>query len=106
MGVLHDRCAGLDIGKKNLKACVRTPSPSGRRSRHQEIRTFATMTNTLLELWDWLVEEKVTLVVMEATGDYWCVLPAGRHPESHLSQGRARQGPTRSKDRRLRLCMA
>ena len=25
MGVLHDRCAGLDIGKKNLKACVRTP---------------------------------------------------------------------------------
>jgi len=71
MDVLHDRCAGSDIGKKNLKACVRTPSPSGRRSRHQEIRTFATMTNTLLELWDWLVEEKVTLVVMEATGDYW-----------------------------------
>ena len=62
---------GLDIGKKDLKACVRTPSPSGRRSRHQEIRTFATMTNALLELRDWLVEEKVTLVVMEATGDYW-----------------------------------
>jgi transposase len=71
MDVLHDRCAGLDIGKKDLKACVRTPSPSGRRSRHQEIRTFATMTNALLELRDWLVEEKVTLVVMEATGDYW-----------------------------------
>jgi len=71
MDVLHDRCAGLDIGKKDLKACVRTPSPSGRRSRRQEIRTFATMTNALLELRDWLVEEKVTLVVMEATGDYW-----------------------------------
>ena len=71
MDVLHDRCAGLDIGKKDLKACVRTPSASGRRSRHQEIRTFATMTNAPLELRDWLVEEKVTLVVMEATGDYW-----------------------------------
>ncbi|WP_432423227.1 IS110 family transposase [Streptomyces pseudovenezuelae] len=55
----------------DLKACVRTPSPSGRRSRRQDIRTFATTTNTLLELRDWLVAEQVTLVVMEATGDYW-----------------------------------
>jgi transposase len=70
MDVLHDRCAGLDIGKKNLKACVRTPSPT-RRSRRQEIRTFATTTNALLELRDWLVDQKVTLVVLEATGDYW-----------------------------------
>ena len=66
--VLHERCAGLDIGKKDLKACVRTPSPSGKRSRRQEIRTFATTTNALLELRDWLVAEKVTLVVLEATG--------------------------------------
>jgi hypothetical protein len=67
----------LDIGKKDLKACVRSPSPSGKRSRRQEIRTFATTTNALLELRDWLVAEKVTLVVLEATGDYWtgCVLP-------------------------------
>src|SRR5450759_5300438 len=71
MDVLHDRCAGLDIGKKDLKACVRTPSPTGRRSRRQEIRTFATTTNALLELRDWLVDQQVTLVVLEATGDYW-----------------------------------
>lgn len=45
MDVLHDRCAGLDIGKKDLKACVRTPSLTKRHSRHQEIRTFATTTN-------------------------------------------------------------
>jgi hypothetical protein len=50
MDVLHDRCAGLDIGKKDLKACVRTPSPTRRRSRCQEIRTFSTTTNALLEL--------------------------------------------------------
>lgn len=71
MDVLHDRCAGLDIGKRDLKACVRTPSPTRRNSRHQEIRTFATTTNALLELRDWLVEQQVTLVVLEATGDYW-----------------------------------
>ena len=71
MDVLHDRCACLDIGKKDLKACVRTPSPTRRNSRCQEIRTFATTTNALLELRDWLLDQQVTLVVMEATGDYW-----------------------------------
>jgi transposase len=71
MELLHERCAGLDIGKKDLKACIRTPNPSGKRSRRQEIRTFATTTNALLELRDWLIAERVSLVVMEATGDYW-----------------------------------
>jgi transposase len=69
--LLHERCAGLDIGKRDLKACLRTPSLGRGRSRRQEIRTFATTTNALLELRDWLVAEKVTLVVLEATGDYW-----------------------------------
>ena len=36
MELLHERCAALDIGKKELKACVRAPSPKGRRSRRQE----------------------------------------------------------------------
>lgn len=71
MELLHERCAALDIGKKDLKACVRTPGPKGKRSRSQEIRTFATTTNALLELRDWLIAERVSLVVLEATGDYW-----------------------------------
>ena len=71
MELLHERCAALDIGKKDLKACVRTPSPKGKRSRSQEIRTFATTTNALLELRDWLLAERTSLVVLEATGDYW-----------------------------------
>ena len=51
---------------------MRTPSVSRRkRSRSQEIRTFATTTSALLELRDWLVAERVSLVVLEATGDYW-----------------------------------
>jgi len=69
MELLHERCAALDVGKKDLKACVRTPSSKGKRSRRQEIRTFATTTNALLELREWLVGERVSLVVIEATGD-------------------------------------
>ncbi len=65
MELLHDWCVALDIGKKDLKACVRTPDPNRGRSRRQEIRTFATMTNALLERRDWLVAEKVTLVAMQ-----------------------------------------
>jgi transposase len=68
--LLHARCAAVDIGNKDLKACVRTPNPDRRRSRRHETRTFATTTNALLELRDWLVAQQVTLVVMEATGDY------------------------------------
>jgi transposase len=71
MELLHERCAALDIGKKELKACVRQPPVPGRKARRQEIRTFATTTNALLELRDWLIASQVTLVVMEATSDYW-----------------------------------
>jgi transposase len=71
MELLHERCAALDIGKKDLKACVRAPNPGRKRSRRQDIRTFATTTDALLQLRDWLVAERVSLVVMEATGDYW-----------------------------------
>jgi hypothetical protein len=45
---MHERCAAWDFGK-DLKACVRAASPSGRRSRVQEIRIFPTTTNVLLE---------------------------------------------------------
>jgi len=64
-----ERCAGLDIGKRELKACVRVPGPRG--GRRQEIRTFSTTTPGLLRLRDWLVEREVTLVGMESTGVYW-----------------------------------
>ncbi|MFE0134458.1 hypothetical protein ACFWY6_23280 [Streptomyces sp. NPDC059037] len=38
-------------------------SPRGARGGRQgEVRTFASTTNALLELRDWLVERKVTLV--------------------------------------------
>jgi transposase len=75
MEVEHDeqdiiqRVAALDIGKAELVCCVRVPGP-GRR-RMQEVRTFSTMTRSLLVMSDWLASLRVTRVVMEATSDYW-----------------------------------
>lgn len=65
------RVAALDIGKKELTACVRVPHESRPGARRQEVRGFATTTRSLLELRDWLVCQGVTRVVMEATSTYW-----------------------------------
>ncbi|WP_405535161.1 IS110 family transposase [Streptomyces sp. NBC_00075] len=69
MDVVHERCAGIDIGKADVKVCVRVPGPGKR--RRKEIRTFLTMTADLLAMRDWLIAEGVTVVGMEATGAYW-----------------------------------
>jgi transposase len=68
MEVLHARCAGLDVHKDEVVACVRIAD--GGRVEH-EVRSFATMTGELLSLSDWLSEHAVTHVAMEATGVYW-----------------------------------
>ena len=65
------RVAALDIGKATLTACVRVPHEDKPGRRRQEVRTFATVTRSLLELRDWLICQGVTLCVMEATSTYW-----------------------------------
>jgi len=69
MQVVHERCAGLDIHKKSVYACVICLEEKGK--KRQEVRSFGTMTADLLELSDWLRELQVTQVAMEATGVYW-----------------------------------
>jgi transposase len=69
MNVLYPCCAGLDVHKKTVVACVRRISPGGQVD--QEVRTFATMTADLLALGDWLAERGVKRVAMESTGVYW-----------------------------------
>jgi hypothetical protein len=64
--LIVERCAGLDVAKDEVVACVRSPGTSGR--RRQEIRTFATFSAELEALADWLATQGVTQVVMEATG--------------------------------------
>ena len=69
MDTLYERCAGVDIGKDEVVAAIRVPDGSG--GRRQEVRTFGTFTRQLETLAEWLADEGVTAVVMEATGQYW-----------------------------------
>lgn len=70
MEVLHARCAGLDISKKDAKVCVRVAG-SGRRKAIERVTTWSSMTSRILALREHLAAEQVTCVVMEATSDYW-----------------------------------
>jgi len=65
MKLIHERCAGLDVHKNTVVACVRIYRSE------PEVRTFATTTAGLLQLGDWLTETHCTHVVMESTGVYW-----------------------------------
>jgi transposase len=64
MQVMYERCAGLDVHKKTVVACLLT-------SAGQETRPFGTMTADLLSLADWLRACGCTQVAVESTGDYW-----------------------------------
>jgi transposase len=64
-----ERCAGLDVHRDTVTACVRVPGVDG--ERVQELREFGTTTVELLALRDWLMAWGVTVVAMESTGVYW-----------------------------------
>jgi transposase len=68
MEVLHPHCAGLDVHKDTVVACVRHMT-NGTVTR--AVRTFKTTTRDLLALSEWLAAEGCTHVAMEATGIYW-----------------------------------
>jgi transposase len=70
MEIVHSRCAGMDISKRDAKVCVRVAG-RGRRKTVETVRIWASTTNAILRLREHLIEQQVTLVVMEATGDYW-----------------------------------
>ena len=76
MDVLYPRCAGLDVHKDTVVACVRCVSPP----EHRETRQYSTTTSGLLELADWLGSHGCTHVAMEATGVYW-------RPVWHILEG-------------------
>lgn len=70
MEVVHARCAGMDVSKTDAKVCVRLAG-AGRRRTVETVTTWPAMTASILDLREHLVAERVTCVVMEATGDYW-----------------------------------
>jgi transposase len=79
MQVIHRCCAGLDIHKDTVVACVRRVDDAGR--ARAQVRTFGAMTGQLIEPADWLAEQGVRHLAMESTGVYW-------KPVWHLLEGR------------------
>jgi transposase len=64
-----ERCAGLDVHKAQVTACVRVPGPG--RTFAEHLSEFATTVAGLLTLRDWLRAHGVSQVALEATGVYW-----------------------------------
>lgn len=64
MNVIYERCCGMDVHKDKIVAYVLS-------GRKKEIRSFSTMTSSLLELVNWLKGNECQCVAMEATGSYW-----------------------------------
>lgn len=69
LNVLYPRCAGLDVHKLTVVACLLLTAANGKVSK--TIRTFATTTAGLQSLCDWLSSQDVTHVAMESTGILW-----------------------------------
>jgi transposase len=69
MDIIFPCCAGLDVHKKTVVACIRRLGPEGQ--PEEQVRTFGTMTGDLLELADWLATHSVTTIAIESTGVYW-----------------------------------
>ena len=69
MRIVYERCAGLDVHKKTVVACALLSPAQGQSSR--QVRTFATTTSGLRDLWSWLESQGVSHVAMESTGIYW-----------------------------------
>ena len=62
-------CAGIDVGKKIVVACVMTGPADG--EAREETRKYGTTNAGLQQLRDWLSSCGCTHVVMESTGAYW-----------------------------------
>ena len=63
MDVIHPRCAGVDVSKRDAKVCVRVAGV-GRAKARSTVTTWGSVTNQVLALRDHLIVEEVTLVVM------------------------------------------
>ncbi|HKR95685.1 MAG TPA: IS110 family transposase [Candidatus Angelobacter sp.] len=69
MEVIVNCCAGLDVHKDSVEACVRRLESEGRIA--QQTRHWGTKTRDLMAMAEWLRAEGVTKVAMESTGVYW-----------------------------------
>jgi transposase len=68
MEVLHPHCAGLDVHKDSVVACVRHMTEG---KAVTNVKRFKTTTAELTALSEWLSSEGCTHLAMESTGVYW-----------------------------------
>lgn len=71
MEVMHARCAGVDISKRDAKVCLRIAGDGPGEPAKSTVTTWGSVTGEVLRLRDFLIAQRVSLVVMEATGVYW-----------------------------------
>jgi len=64
MQTVHERCCGIDVHKKLIVACFKN-------GKQAELRKFDTLTQSIKELGNWLIENQCQIVAMESTGAYW-----------------------------------
>ena len=70
MEVIHPRCAGVDVSKKDAKVCVRVQG-QGRRGTSTTVSTWGSTSGEIVALSEHLIAKQVSCVVMESTSDYW-----------------------------------
>ena len=69
MEAILERVCGLDVHQATVVACLLVGQ--AHEKPRKEVRTFATFTQDLMKLRDWLQSEGCTHVGMESTGVYW-----------------------------------
>lgn len=70
MRLIGKRCLGLDLHKKQITGCFRVQERLSWRPKEESVR-FGTMPDELERLRQWVVDHRVSVVVMESTGVYW-----------------------------------
>lgn len=80
IAIIHPVCCGLDVHKEKISACLMQIDEQGREA--SEIREFATFTDELIKLREWLRGSDCPIVAMESTGVYW--RPVHNVLEHHL----------------------
>jgi len=70
MEVMHSRCAGIDVSKKDAKVCVRIQG-RGRRATSSTVTTWGSTSGEILAMREHLIAQQVSCVIIESTSDYW-----------------------------------
>lgn len=70
MEVMVENCCGIDVHQKSIQCCILS-GPLDSNKPKKLSRNFKTSTKDLSNALSWLIENKVTDVFFESTGQYW-----------------------------------